>query len=79
MHVFSCRQGAEQLEPLKGPPQSQTRADMRLRLRHVGGAEMDTPLGGLLETRDHIEKGGLSGAVGTDQPVNLSGRHPQRH
>ena len=72
LHVVENRQLLEQADVLKRP--SQTEGSDLVRLEHRGGnaADEDFPLGRLVHAGEHVEDGGLSRAIRTDQADQLA-------
>ena len=77
LHVLAGGQRAEQLEPLERAGQPEPGPAVGLHGGDVGVEEVDRAAVGGLQAADHVEQGGLAGAVGPDQPGDRARLHGQ--
>src|SRR5437667_18685 len=68
---------AEQAVDLEGAPQAALHALRLRRPGHVVAAEQDAAGGGAKGPHQHVDEGGLAGAVGPDERVAVSGPQPE--
>src|SRR5437773_2128475 len=68
---------AEQAVDLEGAAQAALHALRLRRPGHVIAAKQDAAGGGTQGTHQHVDEGGLAGAVGPDERVALSGPQPE--
>ncbi len=72
-HVVECPRN------LESPRDTQPAGAGRTQIRDVPPFEPDAAMVGPIDAADHIEDGGLAGAVGTDQPQYLPLGHIKRN
>jgi len=77
--VVEDGQAAEQGDVLKGAGNAQRGDVARLLLRDVLAFEDDAAGVRLVESRDHVQEGGLARAVGADDGDDRTARHVERH
>jgi len=71
-HVLQHAHARERLHDLKGSRQAAAGSLERALSGHIGTAEEHVSPGGALHAGDHVDEGGLAGAVGPDQRNDLA-------
>ena len=79
LDVLAGGERPEQFQALEGPGQPEPGPMVGLHLGDIGVEQMDRAPAGSLQSTDHIEQGGLAGAVGTDQPGDRPGPDGEAH
>ena len=76
-HVVDDAGLAQQADVLEGSSETGTADFVGRRVGDVGFADMDGAIADRQHAGDHVDDGGLAGAVRTDQPGDLAGRNLQ--